>query len=84
MIENPMTRLVTAKSISNFGKKIFEPGEEHKNTKGQAQRLTDTVDLVSFADRWVCVGDSFWRLQDDDFEISVGGYGRNALVPHHF
>jgi len=25
MIENPVTRLVTAKSISNFGKKICEP-----------------------------------------------------------
>jgi len=44
MIENPMTRLVTAKSISNFGKKICEPGWEHKRTGTAIDGHGDTAD----------------------------------------
>jgi len=38
------------------------------------------MDLVGFADRWVWVGNSFWRLQDDDFEISIGGF---SIMDNH-
>ncbi len=67
--------------MKNKRRKTKETKEE---TKGQAQRLTGSEELVSFEDRWGWVGDFIWRLQDDDFEISVGGYGRNSLISHHF
>ena len=51
-----------------------------RDTEGQAQRWSYRVDLVSFADRWVWVGNSFWRLQEDDFKISVGGY---SIMENH-
>jgi len=56
-------------------------------TKGQAQRLTGLENLVNFVRRLGWVGNSFWREQDDDFEISVGGFSimdkpSPFLAPH--
>ena len=58
--------------------------KDKRITKGQAQRLTGLENSVGFAGRWGWVRNFIWRLQDDDFKISVGGYGRNSLVPYNF
>jgi len=49
-------------------------------TKGQAQRLISLEKLVNFVGRLGWVGNSFWREQDDDFEISVGGF---SIMDNH-
>jgi len=58
-----------------------------QKTKGQALRLTGLENLVDFAGSLGWVGNSFWKEQDVDFEISVGGFSimdkpTPFLAPH--
>ena len=57
---------------------------DSEERKGQAQQLTGLEELVNFVGRSGWEGNSFRRVQNDDFKISLGGYGRNSLVPLHF
>ena len=61
------------------GQKVYS-----EEIKGQAQQLNGLEELLNFVGRSGWGGNSFWRLQNEDFKISLGGYGRNSLVPLHF